>query len=171
MLLNDFEYHLSISPLIAHATEGKERIAIVKETLPSADKLASVANPKGEALVYKIFEEYAPEWPAAAIKMAVVVRLRFNTEPSLSIDIVGVSVGKYLIPLSGGRTSIRPVRSLGESVVELVHKNDEFIFVVILAGGCPVSLDVAEISTPNDATQINPAFSDKLFPVKRNESY
>ena len=166
MLLQDYEYHLSISPLIEHAVSTKERIAIVKEGLPNAEQLEAVSNPSGEAIIYKIFEEHAPEWPDASLKMAVVARLRFNNEPTNSIDIVGLSVGKYHIPLFGGKTSVRPLRRLGESVVELVHKNDEFIFVVILAGGCPVSLEIAETYTPTELTKITPAFNQQGFPVK-----
>ena len=167
MLLKDYEYHLSISPLIEQSVKSHERIAVVKEALPTTEQLESVGNPQGEALVYKIFEEYAPhDWPDASLKMAVVARLRFNSEPTPSIDIVGLSVGKYNIPLSGGRTAVRPLRNLGEGVIELVHKNDEFIFVIILAGGSPVSLDIAEISTPSDMTQINPAFNHQGLPVK-----
>ena len=166
MLLKDYEYHLSISPLIERSVDSHERIAVVKEALPTAEQLEAVSNPQGEALVYKIFEEYAPEWPDASLKMAVVARLRFNSEPTPSIDIVGLSVGKYNIPLTGGKTLVRPLRNLGECVIELVHKNDEFIFIVILAGGCPVSLEIAETCTPPELTKITPAFNHQGFPVK-----
>ena len=166
MLLQDYEYHLSISPLIERSVNSHERIAVVKEVLPTTEQLEAVGNPCSEAIIYKIFEEHAPEWPDASLKMAVVARLRFNNEPTNSIDIVGLSVGKYHIPLFGGKTSVRPLRRLGESVVELVHKNDEFIFVVILAGGCPVSLEIAETYTPPELTKITPAFNQQGFQVK-----
>lgn len=165
MLLNDYEYHLSISPLIVRSVNSHERIAVVKEALPSAEQLEAVDNPHSEALIYKVFEEYSPEYPDAPIKMAVVSRLRFNKEPSHSIDIVGLSVGKYAIPLTGGQSAIRPLRGLGEGVMEVVHKNDDYIFVILLAGGCPVELNIAEVPKPFGLTQITRVLNHQGFPV------
>ena len=145
MLLDDFQYHLTLSPLIRESIASKERIAIVKETHPSQAQLDEVKNEFNEYLVYKVFEEDTVDGDHDAVcSMAAVTRLRHTPELA-ALDIVGLSVGKFKIPLTGSRTVTRVAKELGESVIELTHRQGNLLFIVHLAGGCPLALFVADI--------------------------